>query len=441
MEVAVVTKYHFVGIKGSGMSALAQVLYDMGYLVQGSDVETTIFTQKPLEEKEIKILPFHAQNIEDGMCVIAGNAFGDDHVEVAQCIKNEIPLYRYHQFLGEFVQGYTSIAVTGSHGKTSTTGLLAHVLQAIRPTSYLIGDGTGKGQAESEYFVFEACEYKRHFLAYQPDYAIITNIDFDHPDYFKGIDDVLNAFNVFNGQVKKGIIACGDDEYVRKLQPSAPITYYGLNEEKSDLVAKNLETDVTGVTFDVFLHGTRLEQFTIPMFGRHNVLNTLAVIGICLAEQLPLDLVKQQLSTFKGVKRRFSEKRVNNNILIDDYAHHPTEIGVTIEAVRAKYPEKQLVAIFQPHTFTRTETFLNEFAHVLSGADEVYLCDIFGSARENKGKLSIQDLLDKIPSSHLVSEDTVDQLKEYSHSILLFMGAGDIQKIQNAFELIIMVEQ
>lgn len=441
MEVAVVTKYHFVGIKGSGMSALAQVLYDMGYLVQGSDVETTIFTQKPLEEKEIKILPFHAQNIEDGMCVIAGNAFGDDHVEVAQCIKNEIPLYRYHQFLGEFVQGYTSIAVTGSHGKTSTTGLLAHVLQAIRPTSYLIGDGTGKGQAESEYFVFEACEYKRHFLAYQPDYAIITNIDFDHPDYFKGIDDVLNAFNVFNGQVKKGIIACGDDEYVRKLQPSAPITYYGLNEEKSDLVAKNLETDVTGVTFDVFLNGTRLEQFTIPMFGRHNVLNTLAVIGICLAEQLPLDLVKQQLSTFKGVKRRFSEKRVNNNILIDDYAHHPTEIGVTIEAVRAKYPEKQLVAIFQPHTFTRTETFLNEFAHVLSGADEVYLCDIFGSARENKGKLSIQDLLDKIPSSHLVSEDTVDQLKEYSHSILLFMGAGDIQKIQNAFELIIMVEQ
>lgn len=441
MEVAVVTKYHFVGIKGSGMSALAQVLYDMGYLVQGSDVETTIFTQKPLEEKEIKILPFHVQNIEDGMCVIAGNAFGDDHVEVAQCIKNEIPLYRYHQFLGEFVQGYTSIAVTGSHGKTSTTGLLAHVLQAIRPTSYLIGDGTGKGQTESEYFVFEACEYKRHFLAYQPDYAIITNIDFDHPDYFKGIDDVLNAFNVFNGQVKKGIIACGDDEYVRKLQPSAPITYYGLNEEKSDLVAKNLETDVTGVTFDVFLHGTRLEQFTIPMFGRHNVLNTLAVIGICLAEQLPLDLVKQQLSTFKGVKRRFSEKRVNNNILIDDYAHHPTEIGATIEAVRAKYPEKQLVAIFQPHTFTRTETFLNEFAHVLSGADEVYLCDIFGSARENKGKLSIQDLLDKIPSSHLVSEDTVDQLKEYSHSILLFMGAGDIQKIQDAFELIIMVEQ
>jgi UDP-N-acetylmuramate--alanine ligase len=441
MEVTVVTKYHFVGIKGSGMSALAQVLDDMGYHVQGSDVETTYFTQQPLEEKEINILPFHAQNIEEGMCVIAGNAFGDDHVEIDQCIKSETPLYRYHQFLGEFVQGYTNIAVTGAHGKTSTTGLLAHVLKAIRPTSYLIGDGTGKGQADSEFFVFEACEYKRHFLAYHPDYAIITNIDFDHPDYFKGIDDVVDAFNTMSQQVKKRIVACGDDEHVHLLQPTVPVTYYGLNEDKNDLVAKNLETDVTGVTFDVFLHGTRLEQFTIPMFGRHNVLNTLAIIGICLSEQLPLDLVKQQLSTFKGVKRRFSEKRVHNNILIDDYAHHPTEIAATIEAVRAKYPEKQLVAIFQPHTFTRTETFLNEFAYVLSGADEVYLCDIFGSARENRGSLSIKDLLVKIPSSHLISEETVDQLKTYSHSILLFMGAGDIQKVQGAFEQATMIEQ
>lgn len=441
MEVVLVTKYHFVGIKGSGMSALAQVLDDMGYLVQGSDVETTYFTQKPLEEKEINILPFHEQNIEEGMCVIAGNAYGDDHVEIAQCINNEIPLYRYHQFLGEFVQGYTNVAVTGAHGKTSTTGLLAHVLQAIRPTSYLIGDGTGRGQTESEFFVFEACEYKRHFLAYQPDYAVITNIDYDHPDYFSGLDDVIDAFNTFSRQVKKRIIACGDDQHVRKLQPSAPVTYYGLNEKKNDLVAKNLEIDITGVTFDVFLHGKRLEQFTIPMFGKHNVLNTLAVIAICVAENLPLDLVKQQLSTFKGVKRRFTEKRVHNNILIDDYAHHPTEIGAMIEAVRAKYPEKQLVAIFQPHTFTRTETFINEFALALSEADHVYLCDIFGSARENRGKLSIQDLLDKIPSSHLVSESTVDQLKQYSHSILLFMGAGDIHKIQDAFELIDMVEQ
>jgi UDP-N-acetylmuramate--alanine ligase len=440
MEVTAVTKYHFVGIKGSGMSALAQVLNDMGYFVQGSDVETVYFTQKPLEEKEITILPFHAQNIEEGMCVIAGNAFGDNHVEIAECLKSEVPLYRYHQFLGEFVQGFTNIAVTGAHGKTSTTGLLSHVLKAIRPTSFLIGDGTGKGEPDSDYFVFEACEYKRHFLAYQPDYAIITNIDFDHPDYFKGIEDVLDAFDSLSRQVKKRIVACGDDQHVRRLQPPVPVLHYGFSK-KNDLYASNIETDVTGVTFDVFYKRRKVENFTIPMFGRHNILNALAVIGICLSEGLPIDLVKQQLSTFQGVKRRFSEKRKEDNILIDDYAHHPTEIKATIEAVRAKYPDKRLVAIFQPHTFTRTEMFLHEFAQVLSEADETYLCDIFGSARENQGKLSIQDLADRIPSARLISEETVDQLKQYSNSILLFMGAGDIQKIQDAFEDLLLVEK
>jgi UDP-N-acetylmuramate--alanine ligase len=440
MEVTAVTKYHFVGIKGSGMSALAQVLNDMGYFVQGSDVETVYFTQKPLEEKEITILPFHAQNIEEGMCVIAGNAFGDNHVEIAECLKSEVPLYRYHQFLGEFVQGFTNIAVAGAHGKTSTTGLLSHVLKAIRPTSFLIGDGTGKGEPDSDYFVFEACEYKRHFLAYQPDYAIITNIDFDHPDYFKGIEDVLDAFDSLSRQVKKRIVACGDDQHVRRLQPPVPVLHYGFSQ-KNDLYASNIETDVTGVTFDVFYKRRKVENFTIPMFGRHNILNALAVIGICLSEGLPMDLVKQQLSTFQGVKRRFSEKRKEDNILIDDYAHHPTEIKATIEAVRAKYPDKRLVAIFQPHTFTRTEMFLHEFAQVLSEADETYLCDIFGSARENQGKLSIQDLADRIPSARLISEKTVDQLKQYSNSILLFMGAGDIQKIQDAFEDLLLVER
>jgi UDP-N-acetylmuramate--alanine ligase len=428
-----VTKYHFVGIKGSGMSALAQILDDMGYHVQGSDVETQYFTQKPLEEKGISILPFDHENIEEGMCVIAGNAFNEEHTEISECVQKDIPLYRYHQFLGEFVQGFKSISVTGAHGKTSTTGLLSHVLKGIRPTSFLIGDGTGRGEPDSEYFVFEACEYRRHFLAYQPDYTIITNIDFDHPDYFKGIDDVIDAFQDHSKQVKKKIIACGDDVNVRKLAASIPFLYYGLNEQ-NELQARNIENDVTGVTFDVFYQGEFLEQFTIPMFGSHNVLNSLAVIGVCLSEGLPLDQVKQHLSTFKGVKRRFTEKRVSTNILIDDYAHHPTEIKATIEAVRAKYPEKKVVSIFQPHTYTRTKMFLNEFATTLAASDAVYLCDIFGSAREKAGDLSIQDLLIRIPSSRLISENTVEQLKDYSNSILLFMGAGDIQKVQQAFE-------
>lgn len=430
------TKYHFTGIKGSGMSALAQVLHDLGYDVQGSDVETTYFTQKPLEEKGIPILPFHRQNIEEEMCVIAGNAFGDEHPEIRECLQRGVSLYRYHEFLGEFSQGFTSIAVTGAHGKTSTTGLLAHVLSPIVPTSYLIGDGTGKGIQGAEYFVFEACEYRRHFLAYKPDYAIITNIDFDHPDYFSGLDDVVAAFQQFAEQTKKTIVACGDDPNVRRLLPSTPILYYGFSKE-NDLHANHISTDVTGVSFDVYFYEEWVERFTIPLFGRHNILNALSVIGVCLLEGLPLDLLKEFLSTFKGVKRRFSEKRVQSNILIDDYAHHPTEIRATVDAVRAKYPEKKLISIFQPHTFTRTKMFLKEFADSLLLSDEIYLCDIFSSAREKNAELNIQHLLHHIPTAKLINEQTVEQLMEYEDVILLFMGAGDIQKIQQAFEALV----
>ena len=184
------TIYHFVGIKGSGMSALAGILDDMHFQVQGSDIEKRFFTQKGLEEKGIAILPFDKGNIKEDMTVIAGNAFPDTHEEIEAAKELNIPVIRYPQFLGQFMEKYTSIAVTGAHGKTSTTGLLSHVIQGAKPTSYLIGDGTGRGVEDSEYFVFEACEYKRHFLSYYPDYTIMTNIDFDHPDYFGSIDDV-----------------------------------------------------------------------------------------------------------------------------------------------------------------------------------------------------------------------------------------------------------
>lgn len=427
------TKYHFIGIKGSGMSALAQILYDIGYDVQGSDVETRIFTQEPLEQRGIPIHPFDETNIEKEMCIIAGNAFGDDHVEINKCITSSIPVYRYHEFLGEFAQGFTSVAVTGAHGKTSTTGLLAHVLKGIRPTSFLIGDGTGGGTKDSDYFVFEACEYKRHFLAYHPEYAIITNIDFDHPDYFASIDDVLEAFQQFVTNVQKRVIACGDNVYVRKLSPTAPILYYGL-DSKHELYAKNVTSDHDGMSFDVVYRNQELGNFQIPIFGTHNVLNALSVIGVCLLEQIPLEEVRRTLKTFPGVKRRFHEKRVRNNILIDDYAHHPTEIEATIQAVRFKYPNKHLVTIFQPHTYTRTATFLNQFAQALAKADQTYICDIFGSAREHNQTISSDELIKRIPSSQYISEKTIDQLRQYDDVILLFMGAGDIQKLQSVYE-------
>ncbi len=427
------TIHHFVGIKGSGMSALAQVLNDMGYQVQGSDIEKDFFTQYALEQSGIKILPFDKENIQPDMIVIAGNAFPDTHEEIQRAKELDLPVIRYHRFLGDFMENFISVAVTGAHGKTSTTGLLAHVIQGGKPTSFLIGDGTGKGNRDAEYFVFEACEYRRHFLSYFPDYAIMTNIDFDHPDYFANIEDVFSAFQEMAWQVKKGIFACGDDEQLQKIHAKVPVVFYGFGEE-NDFQARNVVRSTNGTTFDVFVRNTFYHTFSIPAYGSHNVLNALAVIALCNYEGLDASIIEAQLSTFQGVKRRFSEKEVGGQVIIDDYAHHPTEIRATIEAANQKYPDREIVAVFQPHTFTRTQTFLQEFAESLSQADKVYLCEIFASARENVGKLSIEDLQAKVEGAEVISEDGTSILKTHENGVILFMGAGDIQKFQQAYE-------
>ena len=426
--------YHLIGIKGAGMSALAQILHDMGHRVQGSDVQTELFTQKPLEQRRIPLLPFDAGNIRVGLKVIASNAFPDEHPEISVCREKQIPMYRYHHFLGEWIRGFTSIAVTGTHGKTTTTGMLAHLFGAARPTSYLIGDGTGLGMPDSRYFVFESCEYRRHFLAYSPDYAVITNIDFDHPDYFSDIDDVTDAFREMAKRVKKRIVACGDDANVQRLAVGKPVLHYGFGE-RNELRAYGVATGKEGTSFAVDWRGHSLGIFFIPQHGRHNVLNALAAIGVALLEDLNVEQVRACMATFRGVKRRFTEKIVNGNILIDDYAHHPTEIRATLDAVRAKYPDKKVISVFQPHTYSRLEKFMDEFAESLSGSDEVYLCNIFGSARESTGNVSIQQLIERIPSSSLISEQNIGMLRRYKDCVLLFMGAGDIQKYEESYEL------
>ena len=364
-------KFHLIGIKGAGMSALAHILYDMGAQVQGSDLSEQMFTQVGLEAKGMTLFPFGKSKIEPDMRVIIGNAFKDDHEEVVMAQRVGAKSVRYHEFLGSLLEGFTSIAVSGTHGKTTTTGLLSHVLRLNFPTSYLIGDGTGKGEKDSKYFAFEACEYHRHFLAYHPDYTIITNIEHDHPDYFKDLSDVLSAFDQFVAQTKKQVIACGDDPAVRKLQKAPQIMTYGFSGQNR-VAAKNILKDASGTTFDVLVDGKFYHTFKTPFFGDHMVLNSLAVIAVCYLEGLQPDVVEKDLALFDGVKRRFAEKNFGDQIIIDDYAHHPTEISVTLKAVRQKYPDRELVAIFQPHTFTRTKTFIDEFSESLNLADHVY---------------------------------------------------------------------
>lgn len=429
-------KYHFIGIKGSGMSSLAQILFDLGHEVKGSDVKETFFTQKPLEERKINIAEFDINNIDENYTIIVGNAFNEENnIELSYCIENDIKYIRYHEFLQTFIEKHISIAVSGAHGKTSTTGLLSHVLNQINPTSFLIGDGTGSGKKNSKHFVFEACEYRRHFLSYKPNYAIITNIDFDHPDYFSGIEDVTEAFTSFSNQTKKNVIACGDDQNVKKMKTNKDVLTYGFGED-NDIYANNIRTKDGFTIFDLYYYGEKIDELQIPAFGKHQVLNTLAVVYICILEGIEVNKVKEALKTYKGVKRRFTETFISDVVVIDDYAHHPTEIKATIDSVKQKYPNKKLISVFQPHTFTRTKKFIDDFAKSFEGSDKVFLTDIFGSARENSGELTIYDLINKTKNSDHIDLNSIEKLRKFEDSVLLFMGAGDIQKLQNKYEQI-----
>jgi UDP-N-acetylmuramate--alanine ligase len=423
--------FHLIGIKGSGMSALAQILHDLGHHVQGEDIEERLFTQTRLEARHIPMYPFGHAPLSTSMKAIASNAFDDRHPSIVRCRELGIPVQRYHHYLGQWMKGFTSIAITGAHGKTTTTGMMKHALGATQPTCSLVGDGTGEGDPDARLFVFESCEYRRHFLAYEPDIAVITNIDFDHPDYFADIDDVRHAFEQMAALTGKQLVVCGDDPQIRLLQTGKDTLYYGFGAD-NDLRASGLAVENNGLAFDVSYKDTRIDRFAIPMFGKHSVLNALAVIGVALVLDLGLGIVKRQLAAFSGVQRRFSETQWGSNIVIDDYAHHPSEIKATLEAVRSKYPRRKVVGIFQPHTFSRLEKLLDDFAQSLRDADDVFLCPIFGSAREGGGRVSIDDLQARVPNARLLSDSIASDMSAYADSVLVFMGAGDIQKYQEA---------
>ena len=427
--------YFFVGIKGTGMSSLALILHDKGYKVLGSDIDKYTFTQRGLENAGIKILPFDEDNIKEDMIVVAGNAFGDDQVEIKKAHEMGLTVQTYPETVEQIIEETTSIGVAGAHGKTSTSGLLAHVLSGVSPTSYLVGDGSGKGTPNARFFVFEADEYRRHFVAYHPDYAIMTNIDFDHPDYFTDIDDVRDAFETLAMQTKKGIFVWGEDENLRKLNAKVPVHYYGTKSD-DDFRAENIKRTTKGSNFDVYFHDEFIGNYDIPMFGEHNVLNSLAVIAVSYMEKVDQQEIAKELLTFKGVKRRFTEKRVADMVIIDDYAHHPTEIRATLTAAQ-KYPHKRLVLVFQPHTYSRTKAFLDDFAEVLSMADVIVLADIFAAREQNTFGVSSKDILERLTAKgkdahYFPSFEEIEKflLKNCMNGdLLITMGAGNVVEI------------
>lgn len=427
------SKYHFIGIKGSGMSSLAQIAYDMGHEVQGSDEETYFFTQEKLEQRNIPMYGYSAENIKEGFEVILGNAFDETHIEYRAAKDLGLKIYTYAQFLGKLLDEIPSIAVTGAHGKTTTSTMVSNIFKHNFVTSFLIGDGTGHGEKNSDYIVAEACEYYRHFLAYHPNYAVVTNIDFDHPDYFNDEHDMFDAFQSFVNQVKDTVVICGDDRLASQLKPStAKVVTYGFNEG-NDYQIKNVKTTSENSEFDVYKNSELLGTFTMAVFGLHDISNATSAIALADICGLSTDEIQQSLGSYHHAERRFTEHKVGTNVVVDDYAHHPSEIKATIDSARRKYSDKQIIAIFQPHTYTRTAKFLNEFAESLLTADKVFLCPIFASVREKEKIVGIEDLQKVTPGSEIIyGEENFDKLN-FDNSVILFMGAGNINKLCNKF--------
>ena len=420
--------YHFIGIKGSGMSALAQIMKKLGYEVQGSDVEKHFFTQIELDKLGVKILPFDKNNITEDLIIVRGTTFNEENNEEVKKAKElNLTIYDYPEMLGELTKQFETIAICGTHGKTTTTGILSHVLNNTIGCNYLIGDGTGDANKENNKFVIEACEYQQHFLNYYPTYTIITNIDLDHVDFYHNIEEIIETFDKFAKQTKNKVIACGDDENVRKLK-SDNIIYYGLNSD-NNIHATNIKLDETGSNFDVLINGVLLGNFHLNIYGNHMIQNVLPIIFLTNSFGIKKEQIESLINSFKGVKRRFTETTINSNVVIDDYAHHPNEIRAMINSVRQKYPNKKLVTVFQPHTFSRTKEFYSEYIELFSSVDKAYFTEIYKSRekQEDYPGITTSIITDNIPNSEVITLEEKNKFKDYKDSVILIMSPNELK--------------
>ena len=430
-------KYYLAGIKGTGMSALALILNDLGFDVVGyDDAAEHRFTEDKLLERGIKIYSEPNDELDEFTIVVYSPALNiNKHPELLKAKELGLKIYEYQEMLGKLTKKFDTICVSGCHGKTTTTSMISHIFDNLGGCSYLIGDGRGKGVRDSKKFILEACEYRRHFLAYDPEYVVITNIDLDHMDYFKNIDDIISAYQEFANKASKMVIACGDDQYTHALEVNTSIYYYGLDDD-NDIQAVNVEYSNEGTTFDVMIEGEYYGHFNLPLFGKHMLLNSLACISVCHYERKDARDVAKYLKTFKGAERRFKETFIGNNVIIDDYAHHPQEVKVTIKAARQKYPDKKVIAVFKAHTFSRVQDFLDDFVNALNLADKAYIMDI-NYDREDPNDypgVNAYTIIDKLKNGDYIEKGQADKLLEYENSVILFMSSKEIYLLENEYQ-------
>lgn len=432
-------KYYCIGIKGSGMATLAEILFDLGHEVSGyDDYKEHKFTQEGLDKRGIKIYYDSTHDIPKDTIVTYSKAFSADHPEIKRVKSLGLKIIAYNELLGKLSSEFKTIGVSGTHGKTTTSTMISHVLGETKGCNYFIGDGSGFANRKNELFTLESCEFNRHFLAYHPYYAIVTNIELEHTECYKDIDEIIKTFEEFANKAHY-VIACGDDKNVRKMNLKNDVTYYGF-DDYNDVVCKNVILDENGSKFDVYIKGELYGHFDIPLFGNHMILNALACITVCNMEGVDAEKIHTLLHTFKNAKRRFKEKTFGSVVTIDDYAHHPTEIKVTIESARQKYPNKEIVAVFLPNTYSRTKALMSDFISALKTADKAYVMDIH-SDRERKEDypgVSSDEIIKNVPNAEKISLDTVDKLLKHKNAAICFMSCTNIYELLDKYEALLL---
>ncbi len=432
------------------MGSLASLMLSKGYAVSGSDIKESQMTSNLRQQGAEIFIGHDAGNLKRADCVIYSSAIGEENPEMREALRKEIPIKKRAELLAQFVNSQTGITVAGAHGKTTTTAMVAHLLMhagfdpsiavggIVNGTAYHARLGAGK------YFVAEVDESDGSFLFFKPFYSVVTNIDFEHLDYYHNWENILQAYRAFIGQTKAGgyVFAYAQDLRLKDLISAAkiPAVTYGQSPE-DDLCAQNISLDGYSTSFDCVFAGKKLGQLQLKIPGVHNVLNALACIGVGLKLGIDFAVIQKSLSEYQGVKRRFQLKAdINGILVVDDYGHHPTEIISTLQAARS-FKRKRIVTVFQPHRYSRTQYLLQEFVQSLSLSDYLVLTDIYAASEKPLEGASTEELYKKIkernvlPVVYLKKEDIVKHLLREIRDgdLVIILGAGDITWVGDDF--------
>lgn len=440
-----IKKIHFIGIGGISMSGLAEIAIYKGFKVSGSDIQNSHLIEKLVSDGALINIPHDENNISDADLIVYTSAVKEDNPEMIKARELELPIMDRATFLGSIMKTFKyGIAVAGCHGKTTTTSIISLILKDsdLDPTVLIGGEldaiGGNVRIGGSPYFITEACEYMENFLKFHPFIGVILNVGEDHLDYFRDLDHIKSAFLKFAKLIPKEgcLVLCNDDPNTREIASSVScnIKTYGIKNE-SDYMAKNIKYNKLGhPSFKVFKNGEFSGEFNLGILGEYNILNSLASIAVSDFLGIPFETINKTIEGFKGTHRRFELKGTYNDItVIDDYAHHPTEIKVTLEAAR-KTKHNKIWCIFQPHTYTRTKALLNEFANSFNNADKVIISDIYASREKNDGLIHSKDLTAEINKYKDIAVyiDGFDNIARYiaknarPGDLVMTVGAGNI---------------